>query len=227
MTTVDDVAAESGLAVGEVLAGCRVLNIVASSGASGVSADEHRRLRTHLGASDLDPVPAGSTTSRPGAGPAGPPPSLEARAAELSARRPRVSARTLSRIGLIVFLLIAVSVSVVVLPSRADEPAARCVDLRRGRTEPVPCEQPHDAEVLALQPFSDGPFPGERALGARAEARCGAALAERLAPDVAGRGLALVFLVPTAAGWSAGDRWATCLVEDPRGPLVGAVTTDP
>jgi hypothetical protein len=215
VTTVADVAAESGRSPDEVLVACRSLGIVASSASSGLSADEHRRLRGALGApGDLPPVVAGSTTAEPGAEPVPDARSLEARAEELAARqrRPRLSPRTMTRIGLYTFLVVAVIVSVVILQDRGaeDDPADAgerlCVDLPGRETatpRSVPCDGPHDAEVVARHALPDGPFPGQAALRAQAEQRCAPAVRP---------GEELVLLVPTEASWENGDRIASCLV---------------
>jgi len=217
MTSVADVAAEAGRSTAEVLDACRSLGIVASGAGSGLSADEHRRLRAALGADDLLPVVRGSTTERPG-------PAADAPhdgAADAPPAKRRLSPRTATRIGLAVFLVVAVVVAVVSLRGEAED-AGRCVDLAGDGPVEVPCEGPHDAEVVGILELPDGTFPGEEGVPAAAEGPCRAALERRFTAEQ-GERLELVLLVPTATSWARGDRTVTCLVEDPGGPLVGAV----
>ena len=214
MTTVADVAAETGRSAGEVLDACRSLGIVAAAPTSGLSADEHQRVREALGAGDLPPVPRGSTSARPGpvrphSAPGGPP------------AKPRLSPRTATRIGLAVFLVVAVVVAVVSLRGEAED-AGRCVDLAGDGPVEVPCEEPHDAEVVGVLELPDGDFPGEEGVLATAQRPCRAALEDRVAPERRER-LELVLLVPTGATWAQGDRTVSCLVEEPGGQLTGPV----
>lgn len=245
MSTVDDVAAELGLPTGDVLEACRTLDIVASSGASGLSSAEHRRLRATLhGHSALPPVVAGSTDPAPRAAPAR---TLQARAAELRDRRrtPRLSPRTVTRIAVYAFLLVAVIVAVVSLRDRAegDDPGMRafveddegtCVDLAGGsgaRVTTVPCEDPHDAELYAVVTVGDrelagGPddaYPGSEAVVAEAEAVCSDRFADYVGRPDNESSLDVVFLVPTATTWELGDRTMVCLVEDPSADLIASV----
>ena len=214
MTRVADVAAETGRSTAEVLDACHVLGIVAAAPASGLSADEHRRVREALGAGDLPPVRRGSTSERPG--PVRPHPEPRG----LAPKR-RLSARAATRIGLAVFLVVAVVVAVVSLRSRSED-AGRCVDLGGGAPVEVPCAEPHDAEIVGIHELAGTSFPGEEAVTAAAEAPCRSAFEERI--DGAARArLELVLLVPTADSWAQGDRTVTCLVEDPGGRLTGPV----
>jgi hypothetical protein len=219
VTTVADVAAETGRPTTEVLEACRTLGIVASGPASGLSSDEHRRLREALGAGELPDVPRGSTTERPR------PAERREVADPPSPPKPRLSARTATRIGLAVFLVVAVVVAVVSLRSDGSRQGAEvgtCVDLAAGGPAEVPCGEPHDAEVVGVHDLPDGGYPGDAAVRRAAEGPCATAIAERVDPDRRA-GLEPVLLVPTAATWAGGDRTVTCLVEDPDGPLVGSV----
>lgn len=232
MTTVDDVAGEVGLPATAVLDACGRLDIVASSGASGLSADEHRRLRAALDARPgLAPVVGGSTDPAPGAG--SPPPDRPE-----PGRPRRLSPRTLTRIGLYTFLLVAVVVAVVTLRDRAGDPATTavqaftdadegtCVDLGTGspRLTPVDCQGPHDAELYEVADLALGDaFPGSEVVVAEAERMCAEPFARHVGRPYGESALAVVFLVPTRRTWAAGDRTVLCLVEDPAAPLVGIV----
>lgn len=216
MTTVADVATETGRSAGEVLDACHALGIVASGPTSGLSSEEHRRLREALGAGELPAVPRGSTSERPGA----PPTSADG---TTSAPKPRLSARTATRIGLAVFLVVAVVVAVVSLRGAEDgAEAGTCVDLAASGPVEVPCGEPHDAEVVGVHDLPDGAYPGDDAVRRAAAGPCATAVAERVDPERRA-GLEPVLLVPTATTWAGGDRTVTCLVEDPDGRLVGSV----
>jgi hypothetical protein len=250
VTTVEQVGIELGRRTAEVLAACRSLGIVASSGASGLSVDEQLRLREALGAPcDLDAPLAGSTSATPGGAEAttgGV--SLEARAAALAGagRRPRLQPRTVTRAGVWLFLVVAVAAAVVSLRDRADDetvvPAVQaltaadvgaCVDLSGtgGQVTVVDCGQPHDAELYAVVDVADvglagapgDAYPGREAVIDVAEDTCADRFGAHVGRAHAESSLDASFLVPTDATWSIGDRTIACLVEDPSGPLVGIV----
>lgn len=242
MSTVDDVAGELGVPSAAVLDACRSLDIVASSGSSGLSADEHRRLRTELHApAHLPPVPSGSTDPSPAHGPAPDGRSLRVRAEELRTRpRRSVSPRTATRLAVCAFLVVAVVVAVVSLGDRTDDggmpvqaftaaDVGRCVDLDGAGASalaPVACAEPHDAELYEVFDLGGGPdarYPGQRSVVAEAEARCGERFAEHVGRPYADSDLDVALLVPTARTWALGDRTVLCLVEDPAAPLVGSV----
>jgi hypothetical protein len=249
VTTVEQVGIELGRSTADVLGACRSLGIVASSGASGLSADEHVRLRAALGAPDDLPAPvAGSTSTSPGAAVTADDQSLEARAHALAgARRSRrLEPRTVTRAGIWLFLVVAVVAAVVTLRDRADDEAVvpavqglapadvgACVDLSGsgGQVTVVDCEEPHDAELYAvvdvagvgLAGAEDAPYPGREAVIAVAEEVCTARFEPHVGRAHADSSLDASFLVPTEGTWSIGDRTIACLVEDPAGPLVGIV----
>ncbi len=232
MTTVEQVAGAVHRDTDDVLAACDELGIVASSGASGLSGDEHRRLLDRFGV-DGTALRAGSHTDDPRAAPptaAG----FEARAGALvaEARRVRtVSVRRITRVAVGAFLLVAVAVAVVVLGARSEDDgeaaspsaAGACVDWPAsgsgGAPTPVPCDAPHDAEIVAVETLSEaGAFPGAGEVARLAERACAAATAEHVAA-----GLVAAYLAPTATTWATGDRTVTCLVEDPDGPRTAPV----
>ncbi len=93
--------------------------------------------------------------------------------------------------------------------------------------EAIPCDQPHDGEVLSIEIVpgdGDAPFPGEAAISTEAETGCLASF-----QSVTGRDFAtdpfwdLTFLSPTEESWTLGDdREIVCIVL----PLDGDPTTD-
>lgn len=249
MTTVEQVGIELGRSTAEVLGACRSLGIVASSGASGLSADEHARLRATLGApADLPAPVAGSTSTSPGIAATPDDESLEARARALAGagRRPRLQPRAVTRAAVWMFLVVAVVAAVVTLRDRADDgtavPAVQaltpadvgaCVDLTGsgGQVTVVDCDRPHDAELYAVVDVADAglagaeadAYPGRDAVIAAAEEECAARFEDHVGRAHAESSLDASFLVPTEGTWSIGDRSIACLVEDPGGPLVGIV----
>lgn len=246
MTTVDDVADETGRPTPDVLSTCRDLGIVASSGGSGLSRDEHERLRVALGApADLPAVDGGSTRPTPDAPADRDGRGLRERRDALrgEARRARVDPRKALRYAVYGFLVLAVGVAVASLAGRdgedGEEPAVlafsaadegACVDLDEGggrsQVVIVECGNPHDAELYEVTTVDgdDTPeFPGGEALLEQARADCDRTFTEYVGRPYAESSLDVVFLVPTPQTWSVGDRSILCLVEDPSGRLVGSV----
>ncbi len=137
-----------------------------------------------------------------------------------------VKSRTVVRVSVLLFGVIALGISLIGLANRADDAGiagadASCVDFVDGTTVTVPvdCDAPHDAQVVSVITLDDGdaPHPGAEELLARAEARCpDGGDVDPPTGDVVG-----VFLVPTPASWDDGDRVIVCLLEDASAPLVG------
>ena len=84
----------------------------------------------------------------------------------------------------------------------------------------VPCDQPHEAEVIALHTFDDGPWPGPREVARDAAAGCEMDAAQ------AALGAEPVVWSPTQGSWAQGDRLGTCLAWHPSAPVVGSWTDD-
>lgn len=250
MTTIDDVAVETGREADDVLATARSLGLVVSSIRSGLSSDEHRRLRAALGADDLPPVVAGSTAREPGGAAAPEVRSLRERADALAAeaahpRRTRVDAKKLTRFGIMVFVLVAVAAGVVSLMSRAEpsiedvtrftaDDVGSCFDFdseSRGGLAPTPCDAAHDAELFSvfdsqLDPSAEdaAPFPGRASLTDEADAGCRPAFADYVgAPAETIDELSIVYLLPTEETWPLGDRTIHCFVEATAGRLEGSM----
>ena len=84
---------------------------------------------------------------------------------------------------------------------------------------PVPCDQPHEAEVYARFDLPDGPFPGGPAVTAAAEERCSAEFAAYVGKPVTESALEFYTFQPTESTWNAqSDREVLCVVSDPAGP---------
>jgi len=77
-----------------------------------------------------------------------------------------------------------------------------------GRVTVVPCDDPHDAEVVGQLDLGEGAWPGADKVRRRAEAWCEMDTAETEA------GLRPVVWTPTERSWAQGDRLALCLAWD-------------
>lgn len=247
MTTVDTVAVETGRPVDDVLEHCERLGITASSAESGLSRHEHERLRVAMLGEDhgLPPVEAGSTTTRPETATAVDERTLVERARHLDEEKakPRVAPRLVIRAVIYTFLLIAVGVAVVTLRGRAEEgvdvpvfdalgtaDVGSCIDLDESGAGPqvavVDCADPHDAELFAVVELPDdetSPHPGAEQLSAIGDERCEAAFEPYVGAPHESSSLEVLYLAPTPATWSLGDRTILCLIEDRTAPLVGSV----
>ncbi len=93
--------------------------------------------------------------------------------------------------------------------------------------EAIPCDEPHDGEVLSIVTVAggdDAPYPGDEAISSEAQTGCLDSF-----QSVTGRDFAadpfwdLTFLSPTSDSWTLGDdREIVCIVV----PLDGELTTD-
>lgn len=86
------------------------------------------------------------------------------------------------------------------------------------RTTLVPCDVPHEAEVVGSHVHADGPWPGPVPVRREAEAACEMDTAQRAA------GVQPVVWTPTEASWRQGDRASLCLAWLPGSGLRGSFT---
>lgn len=82
----------------------------------------------------------------------------------------------------------------------------------------LPCDRPHEAEVLGRHRHADGAWPGVEAVRREAEASCEMDTAQRAA------GVQPVVWTPTEASWRQGDRESLCLAWLPGSGLRGSWT---
>ncbi|MFC4053919.1 DUF4190 domain-containing protein [Actinomadura syzygii] len=75
----------------------------------------------------------------------------------------------------------------------------------------VPCDGPHDGEVMAVFKLPDGGMPTDKTMATVASAQCKRLMAPRINRDPARNGLATSYYYPTADSWRAGDREVTCV----------------
>jgi hypothetical protein len=92
--------------------------------------------------------------------------------------------------------------------------------------EVVACSTPHDAEVVGLVEYEQGPdadYPGQEQVAAFAEEQCAARFEEYVGTAFGETSLQLLTLWPTEDSWGSGDREAVCLAFDEAGPLTASV----
>jgi hypothetical protein len=90
----------------------------------------------------------------------------------------------------------------------------------------VECSTPHDAEVVGLLTYEDGPdaaYPGQEQVAALAEDQCAALFEDYVGEAFGQSSLQLLTLWPTEDSWAGGDREAVCLAFDEAGPLTASV----
>lgn len=83
----------------------------------------------------------------------------------------------------------------------------------------VPCDEPHQSEVIAVFDLPDGDFPGASEASAAGEQGCtGDAFADYVGVDYRESIFRITYLVPTEQTWDAADdREVVCLAEAPAG----------
>jgi hypothetical protein len=87
----------------------------------------------------------------------------------------------------------------------------------------VDCDEPHRAEVFAVETFeaeSTDPFPGTEERDEVAQTLCEPGFEEFVGVSVAESELVLLWLAPTAESWEDGDREVTCAVAAPDDELL-------
>ncbi len=93
--------------------------------------------------------------------------------------------------------------------------------------EAVPCEEPHNGEVIAvpLMFFGEGaPYPDRERLFEQAEIRCTSEFEPWVGTSTDESELELYAIVPSQLQWMSGDRTAECIAVQPVGAtLVGSV----
>ncbi len=81
--------------------------------------------------------------------------------------------------------------------------------------EPVPCDQPHEAEVLLADMQPETGFPGDAEMDARSDDLCfGQRFETFVGRDYASSSVFSTVSVPTAETWDQGDRTINCILTD-------------
>lgn len=75
----------------------------------------------------------------------------------------------------------------------------------------VPCDGPHDGEVMAVFRLSATVLPNEQQMGQLASAGCKKRMLKKISRDPAAGSLATSYYYPTKESWVTGDRTVTCV----------------
>lgn len=75
----------------------------------------------------------------------------------------------------------------------------------------VPCDGPHDGEVMAVFRLTGAVMPSDQQMSQLASAGCKKRMLSRISRDPAANALATSYYYPTAESWRAGDRAVTCV----------------
>ncbi len=76
----------------------------------------------------------------------------------------------------------------------------------------IDCAQPHDSEAYASILIEDGPYPGEDAILAQADADCQTAFNDFAGINYDQSALDFSYYYPTEGSWGSGDREILCLI---------------
>lgn len=111
--------------------------------------------------------------------------------------------------------------------------APATVEIEIGTVRRVDCDEPHEQEVYAVEPFvgADGAtpeeYPGEAALTAFAEGRCLEEFTEYVEVDYRDSSLYFTYLLPSPRGWQGAgqeaDRSVVCVVTTTGEQLTASV----
>ncbi len=83
----------------------------------------------------------------------------------------------------------------------------------------VPCDGPHDSEVIASITLTGTTYPGAEAIAAEADLGCIAALERLVQESYLETPYDVSYYAPTESSWAEGDREVLCVAYDPAGPL--------
>ncbi|MEL7977342.1 septum formation family protein [Isoptericola sp. F-RaC21] len=88
----------------------------------------------------------------------------------------------------------------------------------------IDCASPHGAEMVGVDELTDAEYPGEESVVATTEDFCFEQFADYVGTDYDASQLDMMYLYPTDASWSFGDRRLMCWAQNPDGsPLEGSV----
>lgn len=75
----------------------------------------------------------------------------------------------------------------------------------------VPCDGPHDGEVVVIFRLHNSVMPSDREMAALASAGCEERMRSKISRDPAADALATSYYYPTTESWRQGDRAVTCV----------------
>jgi hypothetical protein len=87
----------------------------------------------------------------------------------------------------------------------------------------VPCAEPHDSELYAVIPVTEGSYPGADQLISQGRDACQEEFSGFVGIDFRSSQLDFYFYYPTPSSWSVGDRVIYCMVFDPGLSVVGSL----
>ncbi|SKC75919.1 DUF4190 domain-containing protein [Krasilnikoviella flava] len=88
----------------------------------------------------------------------------------------------------------------------------------------IDCASAHGAELVGVDELTDTEYPGEDSVVATTQEFCYAQFADYVGTDYDSSGLDMMYLYPTQASWTFGDRRLLCWAQNPDGsPLEGSV----
>lgn len=85
----------------------------------------------------------------------------------------------------------------------------------------VPCDLPHDYEVISEHALPDGTYPLD--IDDQAETLCLPDFESVIGISWYDSVLDLTWFSPTTGSWAQGDRLISCIVADPDGPIAGSL----
>jgi len=103
------------------------------------------------------------------------------------------------------------------------QPGDCVADVMAEERVPVPCGEPHKAEVFAVFSLPLDQWPGDEVVIAEAERGCQERLGAYEAALRDDPRLELAFVHPGEDSWPEGDREVVCLLRDPAGQRTGSL----
>jgi hypothetical protein len=102
-----------------------------------------------------------------------------------------------------------------------------CIDGEAGPSvesaQLIPCDRPHDEEVIGLRDLPAGPWPGEKTVDRWADEACVPVFRSYVGIPVDRSRLGLGWYAPVKEGWEDGDNQVVCVAYNPDGKLTGTV----
>ncbi len=132
---------------------------------------------------------------------------------------PRPLASVLLALGAVILLVIGGLVVAVLVDSSRSATSLEEGDCLRApdadqivQVDTVECDEPHEFEVMGTVTIGDGPYPGDQQVFETALDQCEAVFTSYMGASYPQPPWYINVFTPSAEGWDAGDRNATCLV---------------
>ncbi|MFE8005076.1 septum formation family protein [Streptomyces sp. NPDC057418] len=114
-------------------------------------------------------------------------------------------------------------------PGDCYNPNSKATETEEFAIEVVPCEEPHEGQVVGEFTIDDEKtFPGDDAVAVIADKRCPVE-AQKFAPDTWAlpQGADVFYYHPTKESWATGDRSVSCAYTKESGKLTGSLKSAP